>query len=133
MSRFWARWEAWDEGFQALWSKKIAPLLVLAFVVWIMYDAYMHVDSAGWIPHTSDTQVMTYGDWWPNETKTCYGSLGRDGTQTLLNCSEQDGTIRELSVKYWGRISRPERSSEQPLITWKCKKGANSLVCCAQN
>lgn len=137
----------------------LALVMVPIVVVLIGFTAYESLDSAGWITHNHDTPVWIQGDWLVGEYRECdmqtatpvvegkqydaddlkslprlfcarqpHGFYGwSEMTDGDVNWQANGGDFHTLSVSYFGRIARPDRW----LISWRCQRKSESLVCYA--
>ena len=122
-----------------------AVSILLVLLVVGAGQAFVSIDASGWFPHYLDTPIlMGRSEWLIGEYRRCTATPDGKGSITELECyidtsgASPDLTSRELPVKYWGRIERPdaERKVEREPTwpwTWRCQRKAESFACWAVN
>ncbi len=134
------RWEAKHPVFWRRLQKTVffpvGFFIIAMIVVNGAVELYRDIDHSGYLTHDADTQVMFSGEWMIGEYKTCYAILvdgkpdeTQDGPGPHLFCNEGENTpFHTLPVRYWGRITRPEKRGVGT-IRWKCQRSSDGLTC----
>jgi hypothetical protein len=97
------------------------------------------LDDAGWIPHEHTVDLYMKGNWLDGENRTCTGFQSGQGESvhlTSLSCpgtSALDETPHNMSMKFWGKVSRPEMIRDGLWLSWKCTRTGEGFVCRALN
>jgi hypothetical protein len=117
-------------------------LAALMFLAAIGYGIYYVCDNAGWIPHDQTLNFYMKGDWLVGENRTCIGfqsypnGKGEDPQLTSISCPETyalDETPHNMTVKFWGKVSRPDMMSQNLFLSWQCIRNSDGFVCKALN
>lgn len=113
------------------------------------------IDRAGWIPHRHTVDVYIQGDWFDGENRVCSGIQTKRNDKSpkeisAIHCPPDPvqpygGTpspstnisTHNLSVVFWGRVSRPGIRPEDELsgkrFEWNCTRKDDRFVCHAIN
>jgi hypothetical protein len=113
------------------------------------------LDRAGWVPHWHRVDIYIRGDWFDGEERVCSGIQDTQNNNSpkeisVLHCPpEPNGPFAEnfdssasisshnLSILFWGRISRPGISYIDELsgkrFAWNCTRKEDRFVCRAIN
>jgi hypothetical protein len=121
------------------WGMAVVAVLGLGLASW----AYRTLDRAGWIAHTSETQMYMGAMPWPDaQERSCVALPAQNGAIIFLGCGAVagDSVPTEMqTVTFWGRIRRPDRfvvlTDEFRMEAWKwrCRKRRMGLTCWAVN
>ena len=98
--------------------------LMLLFIVAVgTVGGYKFLDSAGRVPHTSNTNfVIGQTEWLLGEYRECLALAKPDGAIAMLDCEHigdlpKPSSFHTFLTRYWGRIRRPEYAARQG---WWC-------------
>lgn len=111
------------------WLVSMAVLAVLGSI------AYSAANSAGWVSHDKTVDIYMKGDWLVGENRVCSGIQARQPDDTYLmsalfcpgDAPAEQG--HNLSVTFWGKISRPDAVNAGRLLTWKCTRNGVGFTC----
>jgi hypothetical protein len=138
--RLGERGKRWSQKARAFWAeegKKITSIVLVIGLPIVAKNGYDELDKRGLLRHSATMLVSADRDWWTGEFRTCYGVLGDDGMQNILNCS-QGSVTRTLPVVFWGRTVYADRAREHTpsaqarAIAWNCQREVELLTCRAQ-
>lgn len=111
-------------------------LLLCGGAIW----GYHALDDAGWVLHDHTVDLYMKGNWLNGENRQCTGfqtGLGDEAHLKSLSCSTADDldndTPHNVSVKFWGKVSRPEMSKAGMFLFWKCTRTNDVFICKALN
>ena len=143
----------WYEKLIALMSMPL--LTVIACLPILLFVDRGRLDRAGWVPHWHTVDVFIQGDWFEGENRICSGIQGKPDSKSpkeisTLHCPPDpiqpnaglplhsaNISTHNLTVVFWGRISRPGVSSEDELsgarFEWNCTRKDDRFVCRAIN
>jgi hypothetical protein len=120
-------------------KREFVKFLVLLFIVTAgSVGGYKFLDSAGRVPHASDTLfVIGQTEWPPGEYRECFAFAKPDGSVASLNCEQlwdfpKPTSDHTFPTRYWGRIQRPEHAARQDW-SWRCQRRSESVTCWALN
>jgi hypothetical protein len=114
-------------------------LLTLVVFAIVCGGGYSALNDAGWVPHNAAVDMYMKGEWLIGENRTCTGfqsGLGESAHLTSLSCPETvalDETPHNMTIKFWGKISRPEMARAGLWLSWKCTRTSDGFVCNAIN
>lgn len=111
-------------------------LILLAFIVGGGFVAYKAADDAGWVQHTKTVDMYMKGDWIVGEDRECDGYQNPDPgnggfSMSSLFCPTGYFTQQghNISVTFWGKVSRPEAWKNQIILHWQCTRTSDSFTC----
>ena len=123
-------------------SAGLGCLFLLAIVAGIGYWIYSASNDAGWVPHNEAVDLYFKEEWLVGENKNCTGFQSYpDGPNnspklTSLDCAD-DATFstkpHNITIKFWGKVSRPEMAKNGLWLSWQCTRTAEGFVCKALN
>jgi hypothetical protein len=114
-------------------------LFLLAILAGGGFIAYTALDNAGWIQHNQIVDLYMKGDWLIGENRTCTGfqsGTGEASHLTSLSCPETfalDEAPHNMSIKFWGKVSRPDMTKAGLFLQWQCTRTSEGFVCKALN
>lgn len=120
-------------------SENTGCLIFLAIVIGIGYGVYSVIrnatDDTGWVSHDKAVDVYMKGDWLVGENRVCDGiqKPQADGTYLVdaLICPS-DAPVdnpHNITVRFWGKISRPDAVRQDRLPTWQCTRNSDGFTC----
>src|SRR5258708_3200440 len=135
-------------------SRLIAVVAVLAAVIIFFWyvGAFNEWANTRWlhIPHTKETEINFGQDWAVGEKRECTAFPEKDGTFNILHCDifwPKGTRDHRMSVRYWGRIARPDKAAlagkdmfflvgdaafpvpRAERWAWDCKRREDFIVC----
>lgn len=106
-------------------------LIVIGLTIWFGWYGWGSFKRLGWIPQARVIDVHMSGNWLTGEFRACQ----TDGRADVLFCPKSGESqtavaangqaLRSFSVSFHGKIT--ERSED--LLTWNCKREAESINC----
>ncbi|MGO9637507.1 MAG: hypothetical protein ACLPSO_06155 [Terracidiphilus sp.] len=131
----------------------ICYAIVLCPIFLFLYRA--ELNNAGWVPHWHMVDVYIQGNWFVGENRVCSGIQTKTDEKKPKEISElhcppnpfepHEGnlapsaniSIHNLTVLFWGRLSRPGISSADEAsgakFEWNCTRKNERFVCHAIN
>jgi hypothetical protein len=113
-------------------------VLVFTAVCLVMFWFLFHdsLDRTGFLSHTATVDLYMDGQWLENESRVCTGieSIKTESKAletTALRCpvTATSATPHTLSVKFWGRLSRPDAIHAHRFPTWRCTRNGDDFTC----
>jgi hypothetical protein len=124
----------------------VGTLILGAFALFVLgvYNSPSLLDNAGWLPHTRNVDLYMLPDWFEGETRVCDGIQAAKTSRTprairSLYCplSAPMTSPHNLSVKFWGRVSRSDVGTPEEVegvkFQWSCTRSSDGFVCKAIN
>jgi hypothetical protein len=117
-------------------------LVSIAFILGLFVFgmlAYTGLDSAGWISHDHTVDLYMKGDWLVGENRICTGTQNVNEKHVpevdAIFCpfDVSGGTSHNMTIKFWGKISRPDAITNPRLLGWECTRHSDGFTCKAFN
>jgi hypothetical protein len=115
--------------------KGFGYLFLICFICGGIYNGYLSIDKAGLIPHSATVELHMKSDWLVGENRVCNcmqePSPDKGFILSALFCpaevSRDEG--HNISIRFWGRVDRPDAEAENRLIHWECTRNSSGFVC----
>jgi hypothetical protein len=109
--------------------------MLIAILVGGVFLAYSVLDNAGLMTHSKAVDVYMKGDWLVGENRVCSGVQMPNDKKTYemdaLFCPSDAPAEQghNISIRFWGRISRPDAVRAERLLTWQCTRSSDGFTC----
>ena len=83
------------------------------------------------IPHRTESLITAQGNWFVGESKSCSSvpftapSEGKETGYALSSIACDDGPVRQVKIRFWGRQEQPEYA----IVYWKCTREDDGFTC----
>jgi hypothetical protein len=92
---------------------------------------YHALDAAGNVPHNEESLITAQENWLVGESKDCSSvpldapAEGKERGYALSYVSCDDGPVRQMKIRFWGREEQPESA----LVRWRCTREDGGFTC----
>jgi hypothetical protein len=132
---YWARLKKKLTRIATVILRIFAFMLVAVF----LFNLYQDLQMNGYVPHTQSVNLYFRGEWLTNESRECTADIWdlAAGSLSSLYCpvdpEGRQGTPHKISIKFWGRTSRPGIASRRVEWDWRCVRNQDEFTCYAEN
>jgi hypothetical protein len=117
--------------------KAIGWLAAIIVALAAVAGGYQWMDDVGWVSHTLSIETYMAPDWLRGESRVCTAiqSLNNDRVfqMSAMFCPGEIRSVQghNISVRFWGRISRPEilETGKERNSLWRCTRNEEDITC----